>query len=85
MPETEESAAGRPTRRKGAAGWSVALVLAAAAVVVVLFLLFAREQRSEVMAIWQGRLSAMAADRQAALTRWLTGRQEDARIIAGFP
>jgi PAS domain S-box-containing protein len=59
--------------------------LAGVAVVVVLFVLFARGQRQEALAIWQGRLSAMAADRVAALTRWLTGRQEDARIIAAFP
>ncbi len=85
MPEAPESAARRPEGRRGWTWLGAALVLAGVAVVVGLFVLFAREQRAETVAIWRGRLSAMAADRQAALTRWLTGRQEDARIIAAFP
>lgn len=85
MPETAESATRRPRGRRGWTWLGATLVLAGVVVVVVLFVLFARGQRAETVAIWRGRLSAMAADRQVALTRWLTGRQEDARIIAAFP
>ena len=85
MAEVAASAARRPVGRVGWRGLGTALLLAGTAVVVVLFVLFARGQRAEVEAIWRGRLSAMAADRQAAIERWLTGRREDARMIAGFP
>ena len=85
MPGMGAGVARRPVRRLGWRGLGSVLLLAGAAVVVFLFVLFARGQRAEVEAIWRGRLSAMAADRQAAIERWLAGRREDARMIAGFP
>ncbi len=80
-----EQATQRRVGRKDRTGLGPLMLLAGAAVVVVLFVLFARGQRQEALAIWQGRLSAMATDRQAILTRWLSGRREDAKIIADFP
>ena len=62
-----------------------ALLLGGASVAVVLFLLFAHWQRLQTMALWQGRLTAMAQDREATVLRWLDERQEDAVTLSSFP
>ncbi len=85
MSGSAERTTQRRVGREDRTGLGASMLLAATAVVVVLFFLFAKGQRQETLAIWQGRLSAMAADRQAILTRWLSGRREDAEIIAVFP
>ena len=78
---------GRPAteRPRGSAPRGAILLLGGASVAVVLFLFFAHWQRLQTMALWQGRLTAMAQDREATVQRWLDERQEDAVTLSYFP
>ncbi len=62
-----------------------ALLLGGVSVAVVLFLLFAHWQRLQTLALWQGRLTAVAQDREATVQRWLDERREDAVTLSSYP
>ena len=63
------------------------LVLACIAVAVILYfgLVFVPGERAAAIDVWRGRLSAMADDRQAAITAWLDERRGDASVVAAYP
>ena len=74
--------------RSGANGHGVLLV-ALGAIVAILAWYFvavhAPAQRAEVIALWQARLAAMAADRKVAVEHWVKELLHDATLVAGYP
>ncbi|MGC8722412.1 MAG: PAS domain S-box protein [Acidobacteriota bacterium] len=79
-----EERSAQPATEQAPKSWpkGAALLLGGASVAVVLFLLFAHWQRLQTFALWQGRLTAMAQDREATVQRWLDDRQEDAVTLS---
>jgi PAS domain S-box-containing protein len=75
---------GRPRRRDTAVLLAAFAVLVAVEAAYVAFV-YLPGGRAAAVAAWQGRLAAIADDREAALAAWAQERTGDARVVAAYP
>jgi PAS domain S-box-containing protein len=61
-----------------------ALVAVCITVLGLLFLVLIPQEKTQVLASWSARLSAMADDRRDAIEHWVQAGQEDAEVIASL-
>jgi PAS domain S-box-containing protein len=71
-------------RRRWIGVWLLFAAICAAAVWYAVAV-FVPHERSAAIELWRGRLSAMADDRKAAITSWLSHRLGDAKVVAEYP